>query len=123
MKCLFTLHKKAIRLIRNADRLAHTNAMFEDISILKLSDFVKYKTAIVMFNSFHGILSIQLQKRFTKYSSVHSQWRIVGARGPGARNSVGLSAISRVLPKVSQLGWRCNVGAGPRRQSILATIY
>ena len=28
VKCLFTLQKKAIRLICNADRLAHTNAMF-----------------------------------------------------------------------------------------------
>ena len=48
VKCLFTLQKKAIRLICNADRLA--NAMFKDMSILKLSEFVKYKTAIVMFN-------------------------------------------------------------------------
>ena len=42
-------------------------------SILKLSEFVKYKykTAIVMFNLFHGILPIQLQRRFTKCSSVH----------------------------------------------------
>ena len=53
-------------------RLAHTNAMFKDMSILKLSEFVKYKTAIVMFNIFHGTLPIQLQRRFTKYSSVYS---------------------------------------------------
>ena len=33
---------------------------------------VKYKTANVMFNLFHGILPIQLQRRFTQYSSVHS---------------------------------------------------
>ena len=72
MKCLFTLQKKAIRLICNADRLAHTNAIFKDMSILKLSEFVKYKTAIIMFNLFHGTLPIQLQRRFTKYSSVHS---------------------------------------------------
>ena len=72
VKCLFTLQKKAIRLICNADRLAHTNAMFKDMSILKLSEFVKYKTAIMMFNLFHGTLPIQLQRRFTKYSSVHS---------------------------------------------------
>ena len=71
MKCLFTLQKKAIRLICNADRLARTNAMFKEMSILKLSEFVKYKTAIVMFNVFHGILPIQLRRRFTKYSSVH----------------------------------------------------
>ena len=67
IKCLSTLQKKAIRLMCNADRLAHTNATFTDIS-----EFVKYKTAIVMFNLFHGILPIQLQRRFTKYSSVHS---------------------------------------------------
>ena len=72
VKCLFTLQKKAIRLICNADRLPHTNAMFKDTSILMLSEFVKYKTAIVMFNLFHGILPIQLQRRFSKYSSVHS---------------------------------------------------
>ena len=46
--------------------------MFKDMSILKHSEFVKYKTAIMMFNSFHGMLPIQLQRRFTKYSSVHS---------------------------------------------------
>ena len=46
--------------------------MFKDMSILKLSEFVKYKTAIMMFNLFHGTLPIQLQRRFTKYSSVHS---------------------------------------------------
>ena len=72
VKCLFTLQKKAIMLICNADRLAHTNAMFKDMSILKLFEFVKYKTAIMMFNLFHVTLPIQLQRRFTKYSSVHS---------------------------------------------------
>ena len=72
MKCSFTLQKKAIMLICNADRLVHTNTMFKDMSILKLSELVKYKTAILMFNLFHGILPIQLQRRFSKYSSVHS---------------------------------------------------
>ena len=42
------------------------------MSTLKLSEFVKYKTAIVMFNLLHGILRTQLQRRFTKYWSVHS---------------------------------------------------
>ena len=46
--------------------------MFKDMSILKLLEFVKYKTAIVKFNIFHGTLPIQLQRRFTKYSSVYS---------------------------------------------------
>ena len=46
--------------------------MFKDMSILKLSEFVKYKTVIVMFNIFHATLPIQLQMRLTKYSSVYS---------------------------------------------------
>ena len=75
VKCLFTLQKKTIRLICNADILAHTNAMFKDMSMLKLSECVKYKTAIVMFNIFHGTLPIPLQRRFTKYSSVYSTRR------------------------------------------------
>ena len=79
VKCLFTLQKKAIRLICNADRLAHTNAMFKDMSILKLSEFVKYKTAIVMFNIFHGTLPIQCSSvyftRQTKSSFVMVQVR------------------------------------------------
>ena len=32
------------------------------------------------------------------------QWRIVGYRGPGARNSVGPSASAVVRPNVCQLG-------------------
>ena len=72
VKCLFTLQKKDIRLFCNADIFAHTNAMFKYMSILKLSEFVKYKTAIVMFNLSHGILPIHLQRRLTKYASVHS---------------------------------------------------
>ena len=46
--------------------------MFKDMSIFKLSEFVKYKTAIMMLNLFHGTLPIYLQRRFTKYSSLHS---------------------------------------------------
>ena len=44
-------------------------AVNRDMSILKFSEFVEYKTAIGMFNC---ILPIQLQRRFTKYFSVHS---------------------------------------------------
>ena len=69
MKWLFTLQNKTIIPICNDDILAHTNAMFKNMSIMKLSEFVKYKTAVIMLNLFHGILQIHLQIRFTKYSS------------------------------------------------------
>ena len=63
VKCLFTLQKKSIRQICIADILAHTNEMFKGMYILKLSECVKYKTAIVMSNICHGTLPIQLQIR------------------------------------------------------------
>ena len=43
VKCSFTHHKKAIRLICNADRLAHTNAMFKDMSILSFLNLINTK--------------------------------------------------------------------------------
>ena len=43
-----------------------------EMSILKLPDFVNYKTAIMMFNIFHRLLPTQLQNRFSVYSSAHS---------------------------------------------------
>ena len=45
--CERPLRKRAIRLICNGDRLAH---MFKEWSTLKLSEFVKYKAAVVMIN-------------------------------------------------------------------------
>ena len=52
VNCLYILQKKAIRLMFCADRLAHTNEIFKDLSILKvllyindicnISNFVKF---------------------------------------------------------------------------------
>ena len=56
-----------------------------------------------------------------------SQWRIVGSRGPGARTSVGPSAMVR--PNVYQLGGAGSPPAGsgpgqsPEGKRILATTY
>ena len=58
-----------MRLICNADRLAHTNELFKELYILKFPEFVQYKTAILMFHLFHGTLPIHLQNRFTRYST------------------------------------------------------
>ena len=69
VKCLFTLQTKAIRLICNADRLAHINAMFKDMSILKLSEFVKHKTAIVMVNGVPSLLMHQMA--LVRNSDIH----------------------------------------------------
>ena len=53
IKCICIMQRKAIRLICNADRLAHTNELFKDLCILKFPEFVQYKTAVLMFRLFH----------------------------------------------------------------------
>ena len=65
-----------MRLICNADRLAHTNELFKELYILKFPECVQYKTAIVMFHLFHGTLSIHLQNIFSRYSTTRSTRRI-----------------------------------------------
>ena len=65
-----------MRLICNADRLAHTNELFKELYILKFPEFVQYKTAILMFHLFHGTLTIHLQNRFTVHSTIRSTRRI-----------------------------------------------
>ena len=52
--CLFMLQKRVIRLICGATRMDHTNMLFYDQHILKLSDVVKLKTAIIVFKAFHN---------------------------------------------------------------------
>ena len=40
---IFTLQKKAIRIINNFEFLAHTSAHFKQLEILKLCDLYKYQ--------------------------------------------------------------------------------
>ena len=43
---------------------------------MKFAEFVQYKTAILMFNLFHGTLPIHFKNRFTVYSTTRSTRRI-----------------------------------------------
>ena len=65
MNCLCIIQREVVRLICNADRLAHTNELFKELYILKFPEFVPYNTAILMFHLFHGTLPIHLQNRFS----------------------------------------------------------
>ena len=76
VNCLCIIQRKVVRLICNADRLAHTNELFKELYILKFPEFVQYKTAILMFHLFHGTLPIHLQNRFSRYSTTRSTRRI-----------------------------------------------
>ena len=56
IKCLCIVQRKAVRLICNADRLAHTNELFKELYILKFPECVQYKTAILIVH----LLSVRL---------------------------------------------------------------
>ena len=75
-KCLCIIQRKAVRSICNADILAHTHELFNELYILKFTEYVQYKTAILMFHLFHGTLHIHSQNRFTIYYTTRSTRRI-----------------------------------------------
>ena len=72
VKCIFILQKRVIRLLCGESRLAHTNNVFKERSLLKFPDLVIYKTGIIMFKLFAGELPKLLQSRFLKYRNVHN---------------------------------------------------
>jgi len=48
---IITLHKRMVRLMKDADFLAHTNPLFIELNILKFDDIYKYFTSIFMFKA------------------------------------------------------------------------
>ena len=76
VKFMCIIQRKYVRLIGNADRLAHTNDVFKELYILKFQEFVQYKTSMLMFHLFHGTVPIHLQNRSTVHSTNRSTRRI-----------------------------------------------
>ena len=66
--CLSLIQKRVVRLINNANYIDHCNQLFYLCKLLKFSDLVKYKTAIVMYKAM--MLPTCIQKFFDK-SDVH----------------------------------------------------
>ena len=64
--CLVLLQKMVIRLLYGAKRLDHANLLFHKVNILKLPDFVKVKTAIIMFKACCYMLPMNVQQLFVQ---------------------------------------------------------
>ena len=94
VKCLCIIQRKVVRLISNADRLAHTNELFKELYILKFPECVQCKAAILMFHLFHGTLPIHLQSRFNIYSTTHSTRRINTFVMVQARTNIKVMCLS-----------------------------
>ena len=64
LNVLCILQKRAVRIIANVSKYAHTNELFQTFSILKQRELVEYKKGIVMFNVYHGKVPNNLKLLF-----------------------------------------------------------
>ena len=62
--CINLLHKKIPRIVGNVHYYHYTNALFCELHILKLSDFVQLKTTIIMYEANTKLLPNNLQLLF-----------------------------------------------------------
>ena len=88
---LFRLQKKFIRFIANSGRLAHTNPLFHNLSILKLEDLKKIEMSKFVFNDTRGPNFFE----FSTQSSVHSHYtrNHLSLRLPHPRTNLLLKSV------------------------------
>ena len=66
------LQKRAIRLLFDADRLAHTAPLFRRANVLNFTDLVKVKTAIFMYRAYYCMLPVNIQNKILKQKNLHA---------------------------------------------------
>ena len=68
---LATLQKKAIRIISNSHYLSHTEKLFKELNILKLSDMYVYQGIKLFYNSINGNAPVYISECVKSNTSVH----------------------------------------------------
>ena len=66
IKCISILQKKAIRIICNSERNAHTSCLFHQLKLLKFDDLVDLKCALLMYRIRKNDIPINLAKHFAQ---------------------------------------------------------
>ena len=61
---LYLLQKKVVRTMSKVGRLDHTNALFVDLKLLKLSDLIHLKIAIIVFKAKQKVLPPNIMNYF-----------------------------------------------------------
>lgn len=72
MHPLFTLQKRAVRILHYAQYRAHTNQLFINAKILKLHDLINYKTLQIMYRAANRDLPHNLQGLFIDREVTHN---------------------------------------------------
>ena len=66
MKKIFTLQKRAVRLIDNSKSMSHSDPIFLKYNILKINDMVDFNQAMFMFKYTNGLLPDSFENMFNK---------------------------------------------------------
>ena len=69
---LFLIQKRAIRIVNNAEYLAHTNDLFRRSGILKVTDLFNYNVGIFMYKFSSNNLPDIFLEMFIRNNSVHN---------------------------------------------------
>ena len=84
--CISKAQKRAIRIVCKANFSDHTNELFSRLKLLKFSDLVDYKIAIMMYNASLNLLPQNVQRYFSdNCNRVHSlrndnKFKVIRAR-------------------------------------------
>ena len=70
---LVNLQKKVIRIVCNRKYRDHTTELFHNLSCLKLSDLISFKSLCIMYKAnYNSLLPCTIQKYFNFLKSVHT---------------------------------------------------
>ncbi len=78
LRPLEILQKRVIRILCNADRLAHTSSLFKQEHLLKLRDINTLQIALFMYKYHHHLLPTVFDNFFVLSSSVHDHYTRTG---------------------------------------------
>ena len=72
LKPLITLQKRAIRTITFSKPDEHSEPLFKELEILKLTDLVTLHNALLMYHYYYNLLPSSFENFFQSVASVHS---------------------------------------------------
>ena len=68
---LIKVQKRAMRVIKGAERYDHTDPIYKELSVLKIREIYVYSLQIMLYKFHHNLLPIVFKKFFTTNSDIH----------------------------------------------------
>ena len=95
IKNVYTLQKKAVRIVCNVDYQHPSNVLFIELHVLKLHDLIELRTAMIMYKANTGCLPVNLQAMFRMHSEkIHNTRNSSNVRQVFARTTKKANCIT-----------------------------